>query len=226
VPDKLIESNEDFYNSIASDYNARLTDKDRVTRERVSRIFTDAVETGNVLDFGGGTGLDVEWLKSKYKVYFLEPAAGMRAEAKKLHAHDSGVVFIEDSTDFANWSIGKLPVPFVSGVIANFAVLNCVADVSLFFEKMSLILKKGNHLLITIIDPHFSSLAGGYSIMTAMKSLMSQSFQILHQHEGRFHATFIHSMPHMKTASSPYFKIKSITRIKDANFIVIMFGRL
>ena len=55
-----IESVNSFYDAVAKDYDSHMTDNDKKARERVGQLFRQYVSKGNVLDFGGGTGLDLK----------------------------------------------------------------------------------------------------------------------------------------------------------------------
>ncbi|HXS36113.1 MAG TPA: methyltransferase domain-containing protein, partial [Flavipsychrobacter sp.] len=135
---KIIACNS-FYNIIADDYNSRLTESDNNVRKVVSLTFKRYVKEGNVLDFGGGTGLDLQWLQdSGYKVFFLEPSVNMRAVAKKNTLNHTAIVFVENNTDFSKWSPEHLPFDGkVEGVLANFAVLNCIKNIDEFFSQVA-----------------------------------------------------------------------------------------
>ena len=52
-----------YYDAIANDYNDMLDkNPDRIVREKVTTKFCSIVKASAVLDFGGGTGLDLDWL--------------------------------------------------------------------------------------------------------------------------------------------------------------------
>ena len=57
-------------------------DADKIVRAKVANKFCDIVKDGGVLDFGGGTGLDIQWLTNKnFAVFFCEPSAGHEAKS-------------------------------------------------------------------------------------------------------------------------------------------------
>src|SRR2546422_9694183 len=89
-----------FYDSIADDYN-KLDSKEssnKIIREKVKEKFLKSVCGKIVLDFGGGTGLDLEWLRENYvQVYFCEPSEKMRAQAIQLNREtikSNSIVFL------------------------------------------------------------------------------------------------------------------------------------
>ena len=81
---RINAQNISYYNEIADFYDHIMEKKDsnKIVRGKVAEKFCDIVKEGNVLDFGGGTGLDLDWLTSKgYSVFFCEPSSGMREKA-------------------------------------------------------------------------------------------------------------------------------------------------
>jgi 2-polyprenyl-3-methyl-5-hydroxy-6-metoxy-1,4-benzoquinol methylase len=222
-----IESNESFYSAIASEYNTRLTNQDIDTRKSISEIFKQKVPHGSIMDFGGGTGLDLPWmLEHNYNVFFLEPSAGMRSVAKENPDHTGNLVFVETNMDYRDWTLNNLPIKGkLTGVLANFAVLNCLENVQPFFEKISMLLDANGYLIVTVIDPAYRSISGSYSLVAALKLNLLGQLEILNQHKGIFHSTFIHSLRSLKRKSKPYFNLESCVSMRDSNFIVMQFRR-
>lgn len=148
-----------FYNAIAEEYDAILEkeDSNRIVRQKVEARFRDTVKEGWVLDFGGGTGQDMEWLiHHRYNVIFCEPSGGMRSKAIQ-HNNDilrsDRIIFLEDAeADFTGWS---RELPFdrkVDAVLSNFAVLNSIGDIDLLFRNLSLVLKPRGHLFALVLN--------------------------------------------------------------------------
>src|SRR5436190_17481794 len=96
------ETNESFYNSIATKYESHLTKEDVAARAEVAKVFIQNVKSGAILDFGGGTGLDLPWLlaQEKYRVIFLEPSSNMREVAKSKYENQKEVTFLENNLNF------------------------------------------------------------------------------------------------------------------------------
>jgi hypothetical protein len=222
-----IESNESFYSSIASEYNSRLTTHDSITRKSISETFKQKVPCGSIMDFGGGTGLDLPWmLEHKYKVFFLEPSEGMRSMAKKNADHAGNLIFVESKVDYKEWTLNNRPIQEkLTGVLANFAVLNCIESIQLFFEKISMLLQADGYLVITIIDPAFSSVSRTYSLAAALKLNLLGQIEILNKHRGIFHRTFIHSLQSVKKKSNRYFNLESCVSMRDSAFMVMLLRR-
>src|SRR6267154_3512964 len=103
-----------YYNSIADEYNYMLDkNPDKIIRQKVAKFFCDIIKDAVVIDFGGGTGLDLPWLAANnHTVFFCEPSVGMRqkAIASREGLLDDNVIFLNDvQADFRHW---KLKPPF------------------------------------------------------------------------------------------------------------------
>src|SRR5258708_6014192 len=85
----VIEQNTSYHNQAAGSYDQTM-DKDpanKIIRQRVKEKLCSLLSSGRVLDFGGGTGLDLEWLTARsYQVLFCEPSVSMRAKAIHYNA--------------------------------------------------------------------------------------------------------------------------------------------
>src|SRR5258708_22098696 len=145
-----------YYNAIANEYDEMLdTIPDKIVRERVADKFCSSVKDGVVLDFGGGTGLDIQWLTDKnFTVFFCEPSIGMRERAIIAHSNlpQDKIIFLDDSaTDFRRWHL-QLPFPIqVDAVLCNFAVLNCIPDIELLFQSLGLVIKRGGNMIALVL---------------------------------------------------------------------------
>ena len=83
----------EYYDNFSLKYNDTLNSNHINTkiRDEVKQYFLKNVKGKYVLDFGGGTGKDVEWLTNNgFTVYFCEPAGRMRELAVK-NFHKSGL---------------------------------------------------------------------------------------------------------------------------------------
>jgi len=150
----------------------------------------------------------------------------MRVEAKNNTMPHSDLIFIEDNTDYTMWSEKNLPIPEkADGVLANFAVLNCISSIESFFEKISLIIGKHGCLVITIIDPRLGAMVKNYSLIAVARLFISGRLRILNQYHGVYHSTFIHSVNSLKRASVKYFNLNSYVPLKESSFTVLIFER-
>jgi len=223
-----LELSESFYNSIAEAYDGLMTESDKTCRATVAELFTRHVSPGYVLDFGGGTGLDLPWLVSRNNVvFFLEPSPGMRQEARRRMGEQARVTILERDTDFEHWTETALPfTEKMDGVLANFAVLNCVADPPALFAKIRLVMKPAGALMVTVIDPRLSNIIRNYSAGVAFRILTSGHAEMLHRHKGIYHKTYLHAIRALKKASEKYFSLKCMEPVPGSGFIVLVFQSL
>lgn len=224
---KRTETIASFYDAIAGQYDAFLTDHDAKARKVIAQVFKETVPRGVVLDFGGGTGLDLSWLQEHYStVLFLEPSPKMREEARKKITSLEHVRFVDQETDFTAWSGQRLPFPEkTDGVLANFAVLNCIEDIATFFEKVALVTSKQCHVVAAVLDPHVNHILKKNSVLSALRILVSDTLTIHHQRDGVLHETFVHTLRKLKNAASPYFDMLSSTAIPSSDFVLVIFAR-
>ena len=151
-----------YYNAIADEYNDMLNkESDKIVRKSVAGKFCNIVKSGSVLDFGGGTGLDIQWLTDKgFTVLFCEPSLGMRERAIAGHSNlpKYKITFLDSPlTDFRQWR-SQLPfVEKVDAVLSNFAVLNCIPDIKLLFESLALVIKPGGDMIALVLTKEFKN---------------------------------------------------------------------
>jgi SAM-dependent methyltransferase len=156
IKEKLLVSSEFFYDRIAVAYDELLTHQDLGVRELVESQFLERVSNGCVLDFGGGTGLDLEWLSRSQKlVYFLEPSVRMRSVAKdRCQGYKGYIKILDEELDFKQWKMNSHPFePKVNGILANFAVFNCISELKLLFQSFYHITAKDSFVLATVLKP-------------------------------------------------------------------------
>lgn len=224
---RRIETVASFYDAIAGQYDAFLTDHDAKARKVIAQVFMETVPRGIVLDFGGGTGLDLPWLQEHYStVLFLEPSSRMREEARKKITSLEHLHFVDQGTDFTEWSGQNVPFPEkVDGVLANFAVLNCIDDMSTFFEKIALVTSKQCHVVAAVLDPGVRHILKRNSVLSALRILVTDTLTIHHQRDGVLHKTFVHTLRKLKNAASPFFDMLSSTAVPSSDFVLVIFAR-
>jgi SAM-dependent methyltransferase len=217
-----------YYNEISGSYDAILNEdsKNALIRAKVASVFSSVVKGPDMLDFGGGTGLDLSWLLERgYRVFFCEPAISMRQLAlnrvKNVYAA-SEIEFLDDGkTDFRNWSH---LFPFerkLNAVLANFAVLNCIPDIDLLFAKLALVLEPGGIVIVLMLD---NSLFKRFrtSLPGTIKSLLfgtAVSYPI--EFKGDRQIVYIHSNRGIRRAANLQFKIVRTERLKGFGFCLI-----
>jgi SAM-dependent methyltransferase len=193
-----------FYNEIAGDYDA-IMDKEQsnqVVRRKVAGKFLDTVAPGRVLDFGGGTGDDLGWLTDHdYQVVFCEPSAGMKELAirrtRENPRHDR-IDFLSDrSVDFADWHRNLPFSPAVDAILANFAVINCIADIDLLFKNLALVLRPGGSLIALVLRPKRRE------VLRSFAGLRPATLQV--QFKEQRQTVYVHTSKSIRKASAAYF---------------------
>lgn len=217
----------DFYNEVATSYNTRQTASDRIIREKVSKLFMQQVTQGNVLDLGGGTGLDMPWLmQAGYHVYFLEPSVNMRLVAKQTRVYPENnerITFIEALTDFCQWTPENLPFcEKMNGVLLNFAVLNSIKDLHLFFEKIRMICNGGCYLIITMIDARPGTILKKHGLFHFAKQLIEGKSAFDVHFNDIAHKTFIYSLSYLRNCSHQYFTYVASQSHGLSGFIIVI----
>lgn len=231
-PMNKIISTKDFYDRISNDYDDLLNNipYNVTVRKKVAEYFTDTVKDGNVMDFGGGTGADLPWLtKAGYQIYFCEPSPGMRQKAKEwaktgdLH---SRITFLEnENNDFTRWQINQSPVnTAMDGVLANFAVLNCISELNILFQKLSQIIKPGGHLFTTVIDTRFHKLILKYPLTFFLKSGFTP--KTVNSYNGISHEVYLHPLHLVKKYASSHFILEEMKNLKGYGFLLIKWRKL
>lgn len=214
-----------FYDAIAKEYDSRLTTADSEVRAFVSQVFRHFVPSGQVLDFGGGTGLDLPWLLGNgYEVFFVEPSVNMRREAalQALKFPDARCMMAEQRTSIAQWQADQLPFcEKMDGVLANFAVLNCLANLEEVFEKLSLVMKQNGYLLATVLD---NGLPGDFMNypMSVLRGFFKNKKVTYSNYQGTGHETYIHSLRDFKRTAAPFFNFHSCSPIGASKFSLLM----
>lgn len=148
-----------FYDAISVEYDAMLEREqtNRIVRQKVAAKFMDVVKGGTILDFGGGTGLDMGWMSNQpYRIFFCEPSAGMREKAIRHNENtlqNERIHFLDDSkSDFTRWQ-QEIPFPDkVDGILSNFAVINSIQDIDLLFRNLSLVIKPRGHFFALVLN--------------------------------------------------------------------------
>jgi hypothetical protein len=221
-----------YYNIIADQYDDfMLGDSEQRVREMVSNEFMKTIPAGNILDFGGGTGQDLPWLLRHhgYHVFFFEPSYNMRSIAQKNISMCYDVdkpAFIGQNLPISNWTDGHLPTyEKMNGILANFAVLNCIPNIEEFFDKLSLICNSGCHVMATVLNASFAKMVTKYPLKTAMGALLSGRATIYNNYKGKGHATYLHTVKQFKAAAERHFVFDSCIPLKISDFALIKFVR-
>jgi SAM-dependent methyltransferase len=217
-----------YYDDIAADYDAIL-DQDSsnaVVRAKVADTFITLVKSGTVLDFGGGTGRDLEWLlQNKYCVAFCEPSRAMREIAMDRNKNEvpgTCIYFLDDGkTDFRSWNDSFPFEQKVNAVLANFAVINCIPDIGLFFKKLALVTKKGGTVVALILENSLMKRLRS-NLRGTIKSFFSvKPVYIIIDFKGLRQVVYIHSTRSIKKAVAGHFEFMRFERLHKFGFSLI-----
>lgn len=209
-----------FYNIIADQYNSQLTESDEKIRAFVSIEFKKLVKGINILDFGGGTGLDLNWLLQSYTVFFLEPAINMRTIARNNLEADGNVFFATENIDFNTWDEGNLPFSEkVDGVLMNFAVLNCIRNIDVLFNRLAMLCNEQAHLFALVInDDNIRT----NPVKKLLYSMINKPVTIYNNGKGIGHKTYLHTREQLRSAFKKRFNYISCNPIEFSNFTLLI----
>lgn len=224
----VIKGNISYYNEIAGSYDTILDEdhSNETVRKKVAQVFCDTVPKGIVLDFGGGTGRDLDWLcRQQYKIIFCEPAAAMRQKAilyNDTALHNASINFLTgDKTDFSNWD---KTLPFIEktdAVLLNFAVLNCIPGITLLFKQLFLVTKPGAHIFALILQHSFKKRYTSNFKGTVLSLLTGATVTYDIHFNGKRQQVYIHSAASIKKKAAKYFSFNSVTTIQGSGFSLL-----
>lgn len=208
---RVKNENISYYNEIAARYDEALLgdDSNRPIRQKVREKLLGLLASGRVLDFGGGTGLDLEWMAPRYEVIFCEPSVAMREKAIRYNSerlHSDNIVFLDGGkTDFNTW--GET-LPFAGkadAVLSNFGPVNCIHDIGLLFSRLAMVLQPGGHCILLLLDLDFRKRLKWHR-RNAWWSLLSGRPFVMYLREGDCRQTvYLHTPAAIKKAAGPYF---------------------
>jgi SAM-dependent methyltransferase len=225
---RIAKLNISYYDEIANDYDNILNQENanEIVRQKVKEKFTGLVRSGWVLDFGGGTGMDLEWLTTNnYNILFCEPSVIMRQKAI-LHnnnkLHNSNIIFLDDDkTDYSTWN-KKLPfVQQMDGILCNFGVINCIPDLESLFNNLALVTKPGGHFIALFLDRPLKKMWKWHRRNTIRSLIFGTPFIMYVQHKENLQMVFVHSVKEIQKAAAPYFDYDSHEPWTEPGFILI-----
>ena len=223
----VIEGNISYYNEVAGIYNQIMHDEktNHAVRNTVKEKFLEVVEPGWILDFGGGTGLDLQWLTEKYNILFCEPSEEMRRRAIDFitdHLQKSNVVFLEPpKTDFTRWPMQRPFVQKVNGILANFGVSNYIPNIEQLFTSLATVIKPGGHMVTTIIHLNFQKKWKWHRRNAIVSFITGKTFKMYIPYKEHKQTVFVHSVDEIKKASSKYFEFKDTGDSTSFGFTLI-----
>jgi SAM-dependent methyltransferase len=225
---QISKQNISYYNEIAENYDTILNEDEnnKIIRETVADRFSSLVKAGCVLDFGGGTGRDLAWLiQHRYQIIFCEPSAAMREIAIQRISQefpDAVITFLDDSkSDFRNWNNIKPFEQKVDAIIANFAVINCIPDIQLLFDKLALAIKPGGTVMVLLLDNSLIKRLRS-NLKETVKSLFTgDPISIFIDYNNKRQQVFIHSTMKIRKAVKSKFEIIRFERLRQFGFCLI-----
>ena len=140
MKEEELDSN-DYYDAVADEYDNILLadDSNKIVRKKISQYVLGIQGINTIMDFGGGTGLDLTWMAEQFEVVFCEPCRKMRTKAEALvetSLTDARINILNDQdSNYLHWNddlLNKIARP--EAVLANFAVLNSISDLETMFE--------------------------------------------------------------------------------------------
>ena len=220
----IIRQNVSYYNEIAVQYDEILNrdSSNDITREKVKVAFCRLVPTGLVLDFGGGTGKDLEWLtKNGYQVIFCEPSVNMRERAISLH-YNNVVILENNASDFVTWVTDRPFPEKVDAILANFAVINSIPDLKLLFKNLSLVIKPGGHLLMLVLKNTFKKRWRFHRMSTVISFFTGSTLVTDIQFNQHRQRVYLYTSGRIKKDALPYFHFQDYL-FKESGFILMHF---
>jgi SAM-dependent methyltransferase len=233
--DKEIDKNEHsdnenilFYNDLANTYDSILeqTGSNKTVRQKVAEKFCSTVKSGWVMDFGGGTGLDLKWLTdNNYKIFFCEPSFQMRQQAVNYNdniLHSSNIRFLDDTkTDFKTWN-NKLPFSEkLNGILSNFAVFNNIYDLELLFKNLALVLNPGADIITLVLINSVKKNLRTNFLKALISLVFKKPFIFYVRNKALKQIVYLHSVKQIKKASNKYFNFCSCEPLTKSGFLLI-----
>ena len=223
-----IRQNVSYYNEAAATYDS-IMQKDqsnKIVREKVKEKFTAVVKSGSVLEFGGGTGLDLEWLAAEgYTIFFCEPSFAMREKA--IHYNESilrssKVTFIEAAkTDFTNWQTNAPCSAKFDAILSNFGVLNYIPDIRALFNHLAVVLKPGGDFVFLVLHLDFKKRFRWHRRNAIHSLIFQRTFKMYIPFENTRQTVFVHTPKEIIKASQEYFDYCEHEILKPFDFTLI-----
>jgi SAM-dependent methyltransferase len=220
----LLKKNIDFYNNVANEYdNQQLDRKSEIVRSFVKNYVLQTVKPCRLLDFGGGTGMDLAWLiENNFSVTFCEPAEKMRDIAIRRAGKIAGdrIYFLGgDKNKFETWTNENLPFPQAGCVLANFNVINSIPDMKLLFQKLKIVLVPGGHFIGTMLNMRFV-----YRMKIKPVHVLNSLFhKQTSKQENPVQSVFRHKPGYLRMIAKPAFSLHSMNSIPGTDFLLFDF---
>ena len=223
-----MKQNVSYYNEAAGTYDSIMQQdhSNKIVREKVKEKFTATVKSGSVLEFGGGTGLDLEWLAAEdYRIFFCEPSSAMREKA--IHYNESilrspKVTFMEAAkTDFTHWQANAPWSTQFDAILSNFGVLNYIPDIGELFKNLAVVLKPGGHFVFLILHLDFKKRLRWHRRNAIHSLIFRRTFKMYIPYKENKQTVFVHTPGEIAKAAEPYFDYREHEILKPFDFTLI-----
>jgi len=227
-PSVIKQQNISYHDEVAEDYNAVMDSHgpNQLIRQRVKEKFCSLTPQGSVLDFGGGTGLDLGWLTAAgYEVVFCEPSVGMRNQAMEYERtvlKSDKVTFLEgERTDFLTW---EQTLPFaakVDAILSDFGPLNYIPDLGQVFRCLSRVIRPGGHFVLLVLRLPFRKRLKWHRRNAIGSLLFRHTFRMYIPYKGHRQVVFVHTEKEIRKAAAPWFSYGGSELLEDHDFTLI-----
>lgn len=213
-----------YYDHIAGTYDSLMDAEsvNRIVRDHVKEYFLSRIPPGVMLDFGGGTGADHQWLiNSGYDVYFHEPSEGMEMQAR-LKSERAGYPLRMISSNDLEFRHEDLKV---NSVLANFAVLNCIQSLEPVFRSFANLLKPGDHVIANVLNSAFTILMKHHLRSYLMNRIAGRQIRLRPSVDSLHTQAYLYTLKEFEKASSIYFTMKRPVMLPGRKFMLLDFVR-
>jgi SAM-dependent methyltransferase len=123
--------------------------REQLTRDRFVRLALGLLPPGQrILDFGAGTGIDAKtYASAGHTVWAYDPEEAQCAYLAQ-HCRDEIARGVVIPTQYP-------PAEKPAAIVANFAVLNLVANLPALFDSFSQLLDQDGFVLASLLNPYF-----------------------------------------------------------------------
>ena len=223
-----IEQNIAYYDEVARSYNS-IMEKDesnKIVRQKVRDKFLSIVKSGSVLDFGGGTGLDFDWLSTgDYDIFFCEPSDAMREKAihyNESAVHNNRIMFLApDKTNFRTWHSNSPFSTQLDAVLSNFGVLNYIPDIRWLFRSMAMVLKPGGHFLFVILHLNFRKRFQWHRRNALHSLVFGTTFKMYIPFKAERQTVFVYTPREIRRVSAEYFDYCEHENLESFDFTLL-----
>jgi hypothetical protein len=133
----------------------------------------------------------------------------------------SSVFFVTDNrTDFRTWHSGSFDQK-ADAVLANFAVINCIPDIALMFEKMAQILKPGANMIALVLNTNIHSSLRSNLKATIKSFFTGNTATITIDYNGERQRVYLHSTRALKKAAAKHFEFMKAEQLQGSGFRLI-----